>query len=166
VTPKKIISGGQTGADTGALMAARELGIQTGGFAPRGWFTENGPQEETLRGFGLIECKESGYPSRTRANVLHSDGTLVVGIDQIGGTRLTCEIANELKKALFQITFETPGSFDEFRSWLDTNHIHILNVAGNRESEAPGIAEFTRSFLINSLRTVSASGFENAPGQS
>jgi hypothetical protein len=152
VTLKKIISGGQTGADTGALVAARELGIETGGFAPRGWLTESGPQEETLRGFGLIECKESGYPPRTRANVLHSDGTLVVGNPQIGGTLLTCEIATELKKPLFQITFDTPDSFGEFRSWLDANHLDILNVAGNRESEATGIAEFTRSFLINSLR--------------
>ena len=56
--PEKIISGGQTGADMGALLAARELGIPTGGVAPKGWLTENGPQEELLRNFGLIECEE------------------------------------------------------------------------------------------------------------
>jgi len=151
VTPKRIISGGQTGADTGALVAARELGIETGGFAPKGWLTENGPQEEVLRGFSLIECQEAGYPPRTRANVLHSDGTLVVGNYQIGGTRLTYELATELKKPIFRITFEAAEGFAEFRSWLASTHIHILNVAGNRESESPGIAEFTRAFLINAL---------------
>ena len=158
-TLTKIICGGQTGADTGALLAARQLDIETGGFAPRGWLTENGPQEENLRRFGLIECDEPGYPPRTRANVLHSDGTLLVGNDQIGGTRLTDEIATELRKPLFRISFEVAdesntgiASLEEFRSWLDRHRIEILNVAGNRESEKPGIAEFTRAFLINAMR--------------
>jgi hypothetical protein len=155
----KIISGGQTGADTGALLAARQLDIETGGFAPRGWLTENGPQEESLRRFGLIESGEPGYPPRTRANVVHSDGTLLVGDDQIGGTRLTDEIATELKKPVFRIPFEVPdetntgiASLEEFRCWLGRHRIEVLNVAGNRESETPGIAEFTRAFLINALR--------------
>src|SRR5262249_3920699 len=75
----KVISGDQTGADMGALIAARELGLETGGFAPKGWQTENGPQEHILRGFGLIECEEPGYPARTRRNVAGSDATLLVG---------------------------------------------------------------------------------------
>lgn len=158
-TLTKIISGGQTGADTGALLAARQLDIETGGFAPQGWLTENGPQEENLRRFGLIECEEPGYPARTRANVAHSDGTLLVGDDRIGGTRLTDEISAELRKPLFRIPFAPPeetntrtASLEEFRSWLRDNRIEVLNVAGNRESETPGIAEFTRSFLIEALR--------------
>jgi hypothetical protein len=140
-------------------LAARQLRIRTGGFAPRGWLTENGPQEENLRRFGLTECDEPGYPPRTRANVLHSDGTLLVGDDQVGGSRLTDEIAAEFKKPLFRIPFETPHkitaiitSLEEFRSWLDHHGIEVLNVAGNRESEKPGIAEFTRSFLMKALR--------------
>ena len=40
---KKIISGGQTGADREALETARDLGIETGGFVPKGWLTEDGP---------------------------------------------------------------------------------------------------------------------------
>ncbi|HME98544.1 MAG TPA: putative molybdenum carrier protein, partial [Terriglobia bacterium] len=59
---KKIISGGQTGADMGGLLAARELGIETGGMAPKGWLTENGPEEVLLRSFGLSECEEEGFP--------------------------------------------------------------------------------------------------------
>ena len=156
---KKIISGGQTGADTGALLAARQLDIETGGFAPRRWLTEDGPQEEKLRRFGLIECEEPGYPARTRANVMHSDATLLVGDDQIGGTRLTGQIAMNLNKPLLRIPFEALDetntgitSLEEFRSWMDHHRIEVLNVAGNRESEKPGIAEFTRALLVNALR--------------
>jgi len=72
----EIISGGQTGADQGGLLAAQDLGIPTGGL-PQGWLTENGPQEALLRSFGLVECTESGYSARTHKNVLHADGTLL-----------------------------------------------------------------------------------------
>lgn len=40
---ERIVSGGQTGADQAALRAARAAGLPTGGWAPRGWLTEEGP---------------------------------------------------------------------------------------------------------------------------
>jgi hypothetical protein len=152
----KIVSGGQTGADLGALVAARALGLQTGGFAPKGWLTEDGSQESLLRSFGLIECEEEGYPARTRRNVAYSDGTVLVGDYQRGGSRLTCEIANELNKPLFPVAYpntetEQDMVVGDVRRWLELHEIDILNVAGNRESQSPGIAEFTRSFLVKAL---------------
>jgi hypothetical protein len=41
---------------------------------------------------------------------------------------------------------------EEFQSWLQQNAIEILNVAGNRESESPGIAEITHRFLVAALK--------------
>jgi len=38
----KLVSGGQTGADQGALRAARAAGIPAGGWAPAGWLIEDG----------------------------------------------------------------------------------------------------------------------------
>lgn len=149
---KKIISGGQTGADAGALLAGRELGLETGGFAPQGWLTEDGPQEERLRALGLSECDEPGYPARTRRNVVAAEGTLIVGPHRTGGTRLTFDIATELQKPVFRIA-RTIGSppIAEFRNWLAVHNIKTLNVAGPRESENPGIAEFTRRALVTLL---------------
>ena len=154
----KIISGGQTGADMGALLAGRQLGIRTGGCAPKGWLTENGPQETLLRSFGLLECEEDGYPARTRRNVTGSDGTLLVGPHPTGGTRLTYDLAKELKKPLFILDCVNPRQMtadrvriEDFQSWVQHDHIKVLNVAGNRESQTPGIAEFTRVFLANAL---------------
>jgi Circularly permutated YpsA SLOG family len=147
--PKKIITGGQTGADMGGLIAARELGIESGGTAPKGWLTENGSQEKLLRGFGLKECEEEGFPARTRRNVVDSTGTLLVGRYQSGGSRLTYDVVKELKKPLFLLTFPSPDQrCEEFRNWLVGEEIQVLNVAGNRESQSPGIAEFTRGFLV------------------
>jgi len=148
---RKIISGGQTGADTGALQAARDLGIESGGVAPKGWLTEDGPQEALLSGFGLTECEEDGYPARTRHNVIDSDGTLLIGPYRTGGTRLTCEIATQLKKPLFLVSYPDSPNAGDFRNWLERHAIHVLNVAGNREIQSPGIAKFTRSFLVLAL---------------
>ena len=151
--PGKIISGGQTGADMGGLRAARELGIPTGGVAPKGWLTENGPQEELLRNFGLTECEEEGFPARTRRNVRDATGTLLVGEHRTGGSRLTRECAVELKKPLFLLNFPTGfRRIPEFQDWLRRYQVHVLNVAGNRESQSPGIAKFTHDFLRRALR--------------
>jgi Circularly permutated YpsA SLOG family len=155
----KIISGGQTGADLGALLAARGLGIPSGGYAPKGWLTENGPREKHLQSFGLIECEEDGYPARTRRNIENSDGTLLVGPHARGGSRLTYKVAKQLNEPLFLVACWKQAvvkpddpRLEEFRSWLERHQIQVLNVAGNRESETPGIGEFTRRFLENALR--------------
>lgn len=153
VLPKKIISGGQTGADTGGLLAARDLRIASGGTAPRGWLTENGSSESQLREFGLSECADDGFPARTRQNVADSDGTLLVGRYRTGGSRLTYDLARQLGKPLFHAPFpERRDRTEEFRRWLKEHDIVVLNVAGNRESQSSGIAEFTRNFLLRALR--------------
>jgi hypothetical protein len=154
---RKIISGGQTGADQGGLRAAHALGIETGGIAPRGWLTENGPQEELLRRYGLEECEEEGYLGRTRQNIAIADGTFLVGPYESGGSKLTHELATQMNKPLFLIPYPTANSDDrqgitQFRQWLENHKIQTLNVAGNRESQSPGIGEFTRNFLLLALR--------------
>jgi len=156
----RIISGGQTGADQGGLLAARELGIPTGGTAPKGWWTETGSQEQLLRAFGLIECSEHGYDARTKENVVNSDGTLLLGSTAGGGSALTARIADEIRKPLLHLPFHEPTGGEPiekmsslFCDWLNLLQVRILNVAGNRESQNPGIQEFTRTFLIAALRS-------------
>jgi hypothetical protein len=163
---RTVISGGQTGADQGGLIAARSLGVATGGTAPRDWLTEDGPQRALLLSFGLKECSDRGYPARTKANVLKSDGTLIVGPYRTGGSALTAKIANDHRKPLFTVpyggTADTPtdDQVEEFRFWLGRHRIRVLNVAGNRESQSPGIGRFTSNFLIAAL------GPENASARS
>ncbi len=45
----KIVSGGQTGVDQGALEAAVDLGVGWGGWVPKGWRAENGTVPERFR---------------------------------------------------------------------------------------------------------------------
>jgi hypothetical protein len=148
---KLIISGGQSGADLGGLLAAEVLGIKTGGEAPLGFRTERGRQMILQSRYGLHEGQSHGYAFRTMNNVINSDATLIVATDFTSkGTRQTIAYCNQFNKPIFllqvgSILFEK--SIREF-----VQNIEVLNVAGNRESVSPGITIATRDLLIRALR--------------
>lgn len=81
---KQIISGGQTGVDMGGLLAGRQLGLQTGGYAPHGYRNNleniSGPEYEQhialMRELGLIPHPGRNYPDRSMANVDEADASL------------------------------------------------------------------------------------------
>lgn len=141
---RKIISGGQTGADRGGLEAGRALGLETGGWAPRGYLTDNGP-DPSLKDFGLLEHRSPLYPPRTYANAKDSDGTVWFG-GVSAGFRCTLEGCHRAGKPFL----ENPTQ-SELRDWLQLNCIRILNVAGNRESRSPGIRGRVKKFLVEAL---------------
>ena len=142
---KKIISGGQTGADQGGLEAGRELGLETGGTAPFNWMTSDGFKKEFLQGYGLVAGPHDPrtYPIRTRENVLNSEGTVIFGNLESPGTRLTRSYCLALDKYL--ICNPTPK---ELADWILKYNIRTLNVAGNREQRNPGIKKYTKSVII------------------
>src|SRR3546814_7241191 len=83
-----VISGGQTGADQGGLLGARDAGVRTGGTAPRDWRTEDGAAP-WLAEFGLVESQRKSYAARTRANAEAADGTVLFGNPLSAGSALT-----------------------------------------------------------------------------
>jgi len=125
----KVISGGQYGVDRIGLEVARSLGITTGGTAPKGFRTENGP-DLSLKEFGLVEHSDYNYSARTRQNVLDADGTVLFGDYTSHGSAETIKYCKELKKP-----FLKNPTADELVAWLYANKIQVLNVAGNRGSK-------------------------------
>jgi len=89
--PKKVISGGQTGADFAGLMAAKNCGIPTGGTAPKGYRICNpdGSDGENpdLKQFGLIEHESLEYKPRAIKNVQDSDETIWFGCIHVEPSR-------------------------------------------------------------------------------
>ena len=142
---EKIVSGGQTGVDRAALDTAMALGVPVGGWCPKGRRAEDGVIDLRYR---LIETPDEQYAQRTAWNVRDSDGTLVLLFDKPSpGTNLTIEEANTLGKALLLVDLTTNPEEMQVLGWLEANGILVLNVAGPRESEAPGIYEAARAFL-------------------
>ena len=73
----KIVSGGQTGVDRGALQTAMDLGLEWGGWAPKGWRAENGTIPPLYRA-NMREHASANYLGRTRRNVVDSHATLIL----------------------------------------------------------------------------------------
>lgn len=147
----KIISGCQTAADEGGLEAAFALGLETGGWVPLGCKTETGPRHDLARKYGLTETSSSDYPPRTELNVQNSDMTIWFGDSNSSGGRLTLRLADKHKKKVLVIDGTTPMPSIIIRSFLDLIKPDVINIAGNRESNALGIKDFTRETLVAAL---------------
>jgi hypothetical protein len=137
---KKIISGGQTGADRAALDFALKYYIPYGGWIPKGRIAEDGPLPEKYQ---LQEMPTASYPKRTEQNVIDSDGTLIFSRGKpTGGTDYTRKMVLKHKKQLLHIDLNLRTSYDAahlLSSWIDLQHIKILNVAGPRASKDQAI---------------------------
>jgi hypothetical protein len=137
---KKIISGGQTGADRAALDAAIEVGIPHGGWVPKGRIAEDGSISEKYQ---LKEMPTDSYLARTEQNVIDSNGTVIIAHRPLtGGSDYTREMTLKHKKQLLFVDLNNYEPYDAatlVASWIKLQRIEILNVAGPRASEDPEI---------------------------
>lgn len=137
---KKIISGGQTGADIAGLDVAIKYGIPHGGAIPKGRLTEDGTLPAK---YNLQEMATTSYPKRTEKNVIDSDGTVIFSHGKLtGGSLLTKKKAVEHGKPVLhldmgEVTVEEAAVL--LRVFIQENGVDILNVAGSRGSKDPEI---------------------------
>jgi hypothetical protein len=145
---KKIISGGQTGADRAALDVAIKLGVPHGGWIPKGRLTEEGSLPQRYQ---LQEMPTESYRLRTEQNVIDSDGTLIVARGKLtGGSDYTREMALKHKKQLLYVdldTYEPTDASSLIASWIRMQRIEILNVAGPKASKDPTIYAAVQKIL-------------------
>lgn len=145
----RVISGCQTGVDRAALDAAIMRGLPWGGWATKGWRSEDGGIPYGYRGpladgNGLIETPLADYTQRTDWNARDAGTTLVLWRGTLSGGTLRAarksrcwighDLANPIKTAQ-QIADLLRGEA-------------VVNVAGPRESKQPGIYAEARAFLL------------------
>jgi len=156
---RKIVSGGQSGADIAALVTAKQYGISTGGWIPKGWMTSFGPKPEYGEIYGIKEHKSSGYKARTWANIFDSSGTIRLAFNfSSAGEICTLNGIKKYDKLYIDVDLANPLPVEQVIDWILQNNIEILNVAGNSEKTCPG----TFSEVCEYLSTVFIGlGFEN-----
>lgn len=145
----KIISGGQTGVDRAGLEAARVTGIETGGWAPKGFRTLNGNDLSLRDLYNLKEIDSYSYAARTELNVLHSDGTIRIAKNFFSPGEL-CTLKNIKlhNKPYFDIPVKDEMiPYRLISDWLIHNNISTLNVAGNAEQTYNGIGKKAYYYL-------------------
>ncbi|MFH1044987.1 MAG: putative molybdenum carrier protein [Pseudomonadota bacterium] len=145
ITLARIVSGGQTGVDRGALDAALAAGFPCAGWCPEGRMAEGGAIPPH---YPLTELPGAGYQQRTKQNVMDSDGTLVIHFGELsGGTERTVRYCEQLRKPVLVVDGDTLTPEEiavKASEFVMTNKIATLNVAGPRESSHDGAAEYSR----------------------
>lgn len=147
---KMIFSGGQTGADRGALEAADELGFPYDGWVPRGRRANDGTVPEKYK---LREHANPDYPPRTWANVRDSEGTLIVcPLPIASGSKLTLKYCRDQRKPVVvrdfvKVRTQPDEVAEEVLAWCRKQRVTVLNVAGSREKRCRGIQEAVRTLI-------------------
>jgi hypothetical protein len=148
----KIISGGQTGVDRGALDAALEAGFPCGGWAPGGRTAEDGRIHAR---YPVQELAGAGYEERTLRNVLDSDGTVIIHSGALeGGTRQTMVNCVEHGKPFELVDATRIGPRDaasRILAFIERHYLSVLNVAGPRASKWPEGYRYAHSTLQHLL---------------
>ena len=133
---ERIISGGQTGVDRGALDAALDCGFPCGGWCPADRAAEDGVIPPR---YPLSPLPGAGYPERTLQNVIEGDGTVIISKGPLaGGTRLTRDLCRRHAKPHLAIDATGASEADvAFRiaRFIDEHDVRVLNVAGPRSSQ-------------------------------
>lgn len=146
-----VISGGQTGADMGGLMAAKECQIKTGGYCPKGYRTELGPVP-ILADYGLTETDTSSFAARTVLNIRGANATvLIASKPNSSGSRLTVAACARHGKPCIWLHPDNKDAVAQLVDFFKAYQPEIINVAGNRESVSPGICVKTRLILAHAL---------------
>ena len=149
---QRIVSGGQTGVDRAALDAALARGLAVGGWCPRGRRAEDGP---LAAHYPLRETPSRTYAQRTAWNVRDSDGTLILAPEPLtGGTALTLREAQALDRPALHLDPHAADAVEQAAAWVQQHHLRVLNVAGPRASEVPGIYGDAHRFMERLLARV------------
>lgn len=150
--PLTIISGGQTGADLGGLVAAQRCGIWTTGWAPQGYRTEAGKKLMLRDKFHLVEHGSPKYPPRTIENIREADLTLIFSPNATSaGTVQTVNACIEHQKAHVLYADLNSDTVSSIVTYLRLLKPAVINIAGNRESVQRGLASKTAAILTPAL---------------
>lgn len=144
-----INSGGQTGADRAGLDWAIDHGLRHGGFCPKGRRSEDG---KIPNKYQLTEIDSHYYTTRTELNVKSSDATIIFTLESFleGGSKQTAQFAENSGKPWLHV--HPHMNIEALKTFIEFYECDRINIAGRRESKAPGIYWFTYNSLNTLLR--------------
>jgi len=159
---RKVISGGQVGADIAGLRAAKRYGLVTGGAMPKGFRAKDGFHPEYRKLYNMRALTSGNYPPRTRENALRSDSTCRFAYNfNSYGERATLREVLKANRPYVDIDLRRPKSFtpSDLACWLYDFKVGTLNVAGNSDER---IEEWVENFLFRTFEALLGSKVKSA----
>ncbi|MEK6196543.1 MAG: putative molybdenum carrier protein, partial [Deltaproteobacteria bacterium] len=149
---KKIISGGQVGADQGALDVAIKYGIPHGGWIQKGCKTQSGVLPPK---YHLKEMLKASFKDRIEQNVIDSHGSVIITHGTLtGGADYCLKMAQKHGRPCLHIDLNTLSEFtaaSRLNAWIKENDIEVLNVNGSRTSEDSRIYKDTMDIIESAV---------------
>ncbi|MEC7120997.1 MAG: putative molybdenum carrier protein [Pseudomonadota bacterium] len=152
---EKIVSGGQTGVDRGALDGALSLNFPCGGWCPEGRRAEDGVIDPR---YPVQVLAGAGSTARTKKNVLDSDGTLLIFFNYMvvrGGTEQTLMFCINAKKPYLLLDgheLSVARAAEKINDFVKRYNIRTLNVAGPRGAKLPQAQPYTAEVIREYLQ--------------
>ena len=146
----KVLSGGQSGTDRGAMDAAQTCEVPVGGWCPAGGWAEDLPDPPGVLALypQMSETPSGDVAQRTEWNIRDSSCCIVLNTLKRGtskGTDFGYECYERYGIPHFEIVVDGPDSVDgqiehvvEWLHELDDDAI-VVSIGGPRASEYPGI---------------------------
>ena len=152
----EIRSGGQSGADRGAMDAAHHCGVRVSGWCPAGGWAEDYPDPPGVLALypEMVETPSSDVIQRTEWNIRDSTCCIVFNTrssDMSPGTSAGYQFNEKYGIPHLDIWLDGPDSIDQqierACDWLRAfdNDAIVLGIGGPRASEYPGIYEISYS---------------------
>jgi hypothetical protein len=145
----KIVAGGQSGAERGALDAALSLSLPYEGMCPKGRRAEDGPIAPR---YNLLEAPNGDHEQRTSYNITRGDGVLICTFGRlVGPHRLTSELCEKLGKPWLYLDLNAEATDDAVARvslWLKQHRVQTLTVAGGQECEGAGLHGAVKDLLL------------------
>jgi len=146
----ELRSGGQSGADRGAMDTARRMGIPLSGWCPAGGWAEDFPEPPGVLALypEMRETPSADVVQRTEWNIRDSTCCIVLNAGDVGvspGTDVGFRFNEKYGVPVFRIELDSPDPIDEqvkrACDWLRglNDDAIVLGVGGPRASEYPGI---------------------------
>lgn len=149
---KKIISGGQVGADQGALDVAIKYGIPHGGWIQKGRKTQGGILPPK---YHLKEMSTASFKDRIEQNVIDSHGSVIITHGALtGGADYCRKMAQKHGRPYLHIDLKLLSEFtaaSKLNAWIKDNDVEVLNVNGSRTSEDSTIYKDTMNIIESAV---------------
>lgn len=144
-----VISSGATGAESGALLGAKDAGVETGGWANADPIVEDGRVPTYAQAPDAVRCM----------NARDADATLAISYAEAvqwrGPGRGSVYASRKRKKGTLHVRLlpEWSGEdipdriIEQLALWLERHAVRILHVTGPNEKHEPGIEAMSRALV-------------------